>query len=148
MKIGILSDTHGTIPRKFLNEMKSCDYLIHAGDIGTEKCCNILKSLEIPIYMIRGNCDLGQWASYLPETLSFHIDGISFYLLHNLSNLSYLYEEPDIIIFGHTHQPASYESRGRLYLNPGSAGRGRTAGNSMAILTIENQKPACRFLTA
>lgn len=147
MKIGILSDTHGLFPKEFMEVARTCDYLIHAGDIGTEQCYMTLKSLGVPLYMIRGNCDRGSWCTYLPETLSFHIDGLCFYVIHNLMNLSYLHEEPDIIIFGHTHKRTSYEKRGTIYLNPGSAGRGRGEMNSMAILTIKDKKTDFEFIS-
>lgn len=142
MKIGILSDTHGSLPQYFQDELKTCDYLIHAGDIGTEKCYNTLKSMNIPLYMIRGNCDLGQWARYLPQTLSFIIGGVTFYLIHNLADLPYPFPEADVIICGHTHAATTQTRRGTLILNPGSAGKPRTGQSSIAIMTIQDQPDA------
>ena len=57
MKIGILSDTHGVLKDTFLDELQSCDYLLHAGDIGSLKCYETLKDLHVPLYIIKGNCD-------------------------------------------------------------------------------------------
>lgn len=75
-KIAILSDTHGFLCDKFLNELKSCDYVIHAGDIGSEQCYNKLKDLGKHLYMIKGNCDMGSYADFLPESLFFRISDV------------------------------------------------------------------------
>ena len=64
MKIGILSDTHGVLKDTFLDELQSCDYLLHAGDIGSLKCYETLKDLHVPLYIIKGNCDKGEWTKY------------------------------------------------------------------------------------
>lgn len=148
MRIGVLSDTHGMLKDTFITELKSCDYIIHAGDIGTEKCYQALKDLSIPLYMVRGNCDHGLWATYLPETLAFPIAGLTFYLIHDLNKMPYVTDEPDVVIFGHTHQHTSHTRRGCTYINPGSAGKSRgLSGASIAILTIENKSVSCRFIT-
>lgn len=136
MKIGILSDTHGILCEEFKQSLSTCDYLIHAGDINTENCYHELKDLHIPIYMVRGNCDYGDWSQFIPETLSFRIDGLTFYLIHNRSQLPYKMPEADFIIFGHTHQYTTYERLGRTFLNPGSAGQSRGEMLSIVILTI------------
>ncbi|MDD3279189.1 MAG: metallophosphoesterase [Lachnospiraceae bacterium] len=136
MKIGILSDTHGNLPDRFFSELGRCDYIIHAGDIGSEKCYQTLKTLPGSLYMVRGNCDMGRWAAYLPQTLSFLIQGVTFYLIHNLTDLPYPLPEADVIISGHTHAPTAYTRRNTLYLNPGSAGSPRLAPPSILLLTI------------
>ena len=103
MKIGILSDTHGVLKDTFLDELQSCDYLLHAGDIGSLKCYETLKDLHVPLYIIKGNCDKGEWTKYLPETLAAPIGGKIFYLIHKKSDLPYPQPEADFIITGHTH---------------------------------------------
>ena len=35
MKIAVLSDTHGLLRPEVLEQIESCDALIHAGDIGS-----------------------------------------------------------------------------------------------------------------
>ena len=100
MKIGILSDTHGVLKDTFLDELQSCDYLLHAGDIGSLKCYETLKDLHVPLYIIKGNCDKGEWTKYLPETLAAPIGGKIFYLIHKKSNLPYPQPEADFIITG------------------------------------------------
>lgn len=147
MKLGILSDTHGVLRKELKEELKTCDYIIHAGDFGTEKCYEELKALGIPLYMVRGNCDYGHWASHLPETLAFPIGGRIFYLIHDLNKISYIADEPDVIVFGHTHQQMCYTKRGCTYLNPGSAGRPRgNSRTSMAVIDMIGTDIKCRFI--
>ena len=37
MKIAVLSDTHGLLRPEVLEQIESCDALIHAGDIGSQR---------------------------------------------------------------------------------------------------------------
>lgn len=137
MKIGILSDTHGVFREEWLPHMTDCDYLIHAGDIDTKTCYEKLKSLGIPLYLVRGNCDRGDWAKYLPEFLQVPIGGKLFYIVHNKSDLPFDLTDADFVIFGHTHCYTHSERFGKVFLNPGSAGQPRGDARSMAILELE-----------
>ena len=37
MKIGIISDTHNVLRNDVLEELQTCDYILHAGDIMKEE---------------------------------------------------------------------------------------------------------------
>lgn len=138
MKIGLLSDTHGHFEDSWLDLLKNCDYLIHAGDIGSENCYRKLKTINIPIYMVRGNCDHGPWAEFLPEELSFSIGGKLFFLIHDKNRLPWRMPKSDFIIYGHTHAYAISTHRGIVSINPGSASQPRTSdGPTMAILELD-----------
>lgn len=137
MQIGIISDTHGVLSDTLLRQLSSCDYILHAGDIGSKNCYEKLRALKKPLYIIRGNCDKGDYATYLPETLAAPIGGKIFYLIHKKNQLPYPLPEADFIITGHTHQ-YSVQTRGSVtYINPGSAGKSRGDNMpSMAVLTL------------
>lgn len=137
MKIGVISDTHGIFREDWLPHLRECDYLIHAGDIDTKICYENFKNLGIPFYAVRGNCDMGSWAKYLPEFLTAPIGGKIFYIIHNKSDLPFDLTDADFVIFGHTHVYTSYERFGKVFLNPGSAGQPRGDARSMAILELE-----------
>lgn len=137
MKIGILSDTHGVFRDDWTDYLYGCDCLIHAGDIGTKSCYDKLKSLGIPIYMVRGNCDMGEWAQFLPEFLQVPLGGKIFFIVHNRFDLPFELTGADFIISGHTHVFAADERFGRVYINPGSAGSSRGDVKCMAILELE-----------
>lgn len=137
MKIGIISDTHGIYRSDWTAHLKECDLLIHAGDVNTEKCYETIKSLGIPLYAVRGNCDHGNWAEKLPEFLSVPIEGKIFYIIHNRSDLPFDLTDADFVIFGHTHCYTYYERFGKVFLNPGSAGQPRGDSRSLAILELK-----------
>lgn len=136
MKIGILSDTHGVFREDWVSTLTGCDYLIHAGDIDTKTCYDRIKALSIPCYFVRGNCDHGEWARFLPEFLTVPIGGKIFYIIHNKNDLPFDLTDADFVIFGHTHCYTEYDRFGKVFINPGSAGQPRGDGRSMAILEL------------
>ena len=54
-RIGVLSDTHGTLAPQVFDFFKDCDELWHAGDIGS----GVLDELRAwkPLRAVWGNCD-------------------------------------------------------------------------------------------
>ena len=68
MRIGILSDTHGSLPHEVFNIFNGIDYIFHAGDIGD---ISIIRDLEAlcPVFAIYGNIDSWPIISYYPSML-------------------------------------------------------------------------------
>ena len=66
------------------------------------------------MYAVRGNCDHGEWASYLHEFVSVPINGKLFYLVHNKADLPFDLTDADFIIFGHTHVFTHYDRYGKV----------------------------------
>lgn len=126
MIIGVISDTHGTISDQALNALEGVDHIIHAGDVGHP---NVLRTLNdaTTTNCVRGNMDGGAWATRLPPSDVFELDGITFYLVHDLYTMDIdpLAAGIHIVISGHTHQPDIKWHKGVLYFNPGSASHGR-----------------------
>ena len=138
--IGILSDTHGLVRPEVEKALAGCDQILHAGDVGDGQ---VLKKLEriAPVMAVRGNMDHGPWCSPLPSREMVEIDGIFFYMLHDLDHLDV--DPPaagiHVVVSGHTHQPKIFQKNGVTYLNPGSAGHRRfNYPVSVAIVRIEN----------
>lgn len=114
----------------FVNE---ADFVIHAGDADTLEFISELKKNSKELYLVGGNCDIGIG---LPLKSVFEIEGVKIALCHGAGGdrgdipqrLYYLFydDEPDIIIFGHTHAPVIYETEGVTFINPGSPLRNRT----------------------
>lgn len=142
MKIVVLSDTHGILKENVKKYLRQCDYVIHAGDIGSQSVYHELKTLNRNLYMVRGNCDRGMWASVLPETLAFRIDGILFYLIHDRTSLMARPEpQTNIFISGHTHKYLLGEHMGMATLNPGSCTQPRGGmPPTCAVITTQNGK--------
>lgn len=136
MKIALISDTHGIFREDWMDIIKDCDFLIHTGDFDTKRCYDKFMNTGVPSYMVRGNCDHGEWASFLPVFMPVVIGGKMFYLVHNRMDLPFDLTDADFVIFGHTHVPSHMERYGKIFINPGSAGSDRGAGKYMAVLEL------------
>ena len=126
-RVGIISDTHGSIPNDIYQQFDQVDYILHAGDLGSS---SVLLDLEViaPVYAVYGNIDFSQ---QLPREQIFVIGPVSFALIHGdqcrrshiVADLIERFRNShvDVIVFGHTHH--YYVMRhGRLWLvNPSSA---------------------------
>lgn len=137
-KIGIISDTHGLLRPEILEILKTCDCILHAGDV--TRLSELLDELRClaSIYVVRGNND-GEWAAGIAKTLRFRIEGVEFFMTHNKKDVAWELGSTQVVIFGHTHSYFEKTIDGRLWLNPGSCGRSRFGQDiSMAVMTVEN----------
>ena len=121
--VGLISDTHGLLRPEAFEALRGSELIVHAGDVGNPAILDTLRTVA-PVIAVRGNIDKGEWALALPMTAAAEIRGIAIYVLHELAALDL---DPGaagfrIVVSGHTHQPGSFERRGVLYINPGSAG--------------------------
>lgn len=139
MRVGILSDTHGLLRPQVKDVLKTCDVILHGGDINRE---TIIKELEAfaPLYVVRGNNDT-EWAEGMPEELSFSLEGVSFYMVHNKKGASSEgVSGADVVLYGHSHRYDERVIDGTLWLNPGSCGPRRFHQPiTMAVMTIEGR---------
>ena len=121
--IGLISDTHGLLRKEAVAALRGSELVVHAGDVGKQE---ILEELEriAPVVAVRGNVDTAAWAAKLPETAVAEADGVSIYVLHDLSSLDVnpVAAGFRIVVSGHSHKPGKTERNGVLYINPGSAG--------------------------
>lgn len=129
--IGILSDTHGTVPRQVYTFFKDCDELWHAGDMGY----GVLQTLQEfkPVVGVYGNTDGPDVRNYMPRTQLFTCDGLKVLMTHiggypNHYERSILpiieHDHPDIFVSGHSHiLKVMYDNKyNLLHINPGAAG--------------------------
>ncbi len=145
MKVLVISDTHNFLPVG-VNSMEY-DAVIHAGDIGSDDFFINISTCS-RFFAVEGNTDY-LTCTHLPETLCEKIEGVKFFLVHNLTspspdrvrkvNLDKIVKcSPDIVIFGHTHTPLITERDGMVFLNPGSLGKpGLTGISTYAVMEIE-----------
>ncbi|OEF97837.1 metallophosphoesterase family protein [Desulfuribacillus alkaliarsenatis] len=148
IKIGIVSDTHGILRPEVVKELQGVDRILHAGDIVG---LDIIEELEriAPVYAVRGNCDHGEWSMKFPKTDLIQLGEASIYLLHNLYEIDIAPGAAgvNIIICGHSHQPAFEEKAGIVYINPGSCGPRRfSLPISMAIMELESRQCKVQFI--
>lgn len=142
MKIAIISDTHGRVRENLKKILRESDYVIHAGDIGSQHAYQELKALNENICAVRGNCDRGLWAAMLPETLSFHLDGILFFVIHSRTSPAFQPEDAKIIVCGHTHRYAQQRFHNSILINPGSCTQPRDGTPSCVVITTNGGKLA------
>lgn len=123
MVIGVISDTHGLLRPEAVGALRGSEMILHAGDVGSPEVLRHLRRLS-PVLAVRGNVDTEPWAGQLHEVEMAELDGKSFYLLHNITELDLKPEAAGVavVIYGHSHKPLIERSKGVLYFNPGSAG--------------------------
>lgn len=148
LRIGILSDTHGTVPKQVYSFFKDCDELWHAGDIGA----NVLEQLKEfkPVVAVYGNTDGWDVRYEAPQNQLFkrgrfkilmtHIGG---YPGHYESRVLPIlkYEKPDIFVAGHSHiLRVMYDKTYNFFhINPGAAGRqGFHKVSTLVRLTLDD----------
>jgi putative phosphoesterase len=138
-KIGVLSDTHGYLDPKVASIFQGVDHILHAGDIGLPWL--ILQLEEIaPVTAVTGNVDQG--LDY-KETEVLELDHRKFLIHHIVEgekptspiHRRIVRENPDVVVYGHTHKRVCEHVNGTLYLNPGYAGKQRfRLPRSVAVL--------------
>ena len=139
-RVGIISDTHGLLREEVINTLKTCDYIIHGGDINKKEIIDELKKIA-PIFVVRGNNDKGEWAEDLPRELYFNIGEINFYMIHNIKEISNSLKNIDVIVFGHSHKYFYEVIDNTTYLNPGSCGKRRFDQEiTFAMMTVNGKE--------
>jgi putative phosphoesterase len=132
-KIGLLSDTHGSLPTKTFEFFKECHQVWHAGDFGN---ITVLEQLEKfrPLVAVHGNIDNTEIRAIYPEfqvvmvekvrVLMTHIGGYpGRYFPRALEAIQR--EMPDLFISGHSHiLKVMFDKKyNLLHINPGAAGK-------------------------
>lgn len=147
MYIGLISDSHIAWPQQFWphqikEKLRGVDLILHAGDIWIPWVLDELETIA-PVLAARGDDDLEEDIGNdirisARQTLSY--DGISLWVTHikprygqidpayetnyyNMYNRHFSEEvgtPPDVIVFGHTHNPEIEQFKNTLLINPGS----------------------------
>ena len=150
-KVAVLSDTHGLLRDEVLEQLITCEAILHAGDIGKPEILDKLKEIA-PLYVVRGNIDKEKWAEEIPEELCFNLFGFGIYIVHNkkhirkeivdsTDNVDVIFKNNsnfkhslgadlgigniDFIITGHSHKYEERQEKEIFFLNPGSCGTKR-----------------------
>lgn len=128
-RVGLISDTHGFLDPAVATHFAGVDHIIHGGDIGWPRIILELEQIA-PVTAVLGNVDTGL---HFRETELITIERRRI-LVHHIVNPRKLSdpvqrrlarERPDIVVFGHTHEPFCEVVDGVLFVNPGSAGKSR-----------------------
>ncbi len=145
MKIGVVSDTHGSITawQKAFSLLSDCQLIIHCGDVlyhgprnplpegyQPQELVGALNAMTIPMVYAKGNCDADvdqMLLEYPIEAPYVHLilDGIRI-LVHHGHQFdeetipAKLIRDNGLVISGHTHLPGIRQKGETVFLNPGS----------------------------
>ena len=140
MRIGVVSDTHvasfAEVPDRILLALAKVDLIIHAGDFVTKDVLDGLKRLG-EVKAVRGNMDSDELKRILPEKELLLIEGKRIGIIHGWGSpygiedrVGRMFEDVDVIVYGHSHQSKNEVKRNILFFNPGQA------RDSFGILTV------------
>lgn len=138
-RIAVLSDTHGLLRPEIKEILKTCEVILHGGDINNPRILEELKELA-PVYAVRGNNDKGEWAGALPQELEITLFGLRIYMIHNKKHRKEELGTTNVFLYGHSHKYEEKTEDGLLFLNPGSCGPRRFRQPvTMAVLEAEEK---------
>ena len=150
MKIGVISDTHNHFDPRLPGLFAGVDHILHGGDIGLPWVILELQSIA-PVTAVLGNNDEGL---DFKETEVVKLGGRKF-LVHHIVDVRrpaeiierrIRREEPDVVVFGHSHKPFNEMIGRTLYFNPGYAGKRRfNLARSVAILHCDENEVRAEF---
>lgn len=140
MKIGVISDTHATslteVSDRILLALAEVDLIIHAGDFVARGVLDGLKRLG-EVKAVQGNMDSDELKRILPEKELVVIEGRRIGIIHGWGSpygiddrVGKMFENVDVIVYGHSHYSQNEVKKGILFFNPGRA------RNSFGILII------------
>lgn len=132
MKIGIISDTHGTFDDVLRDFLAPCDEIWHAGDIGSLELADEINAFR-PLRAVYGNVDGGMTRRVYSEFAFFEVEGVKVLMTHiggyprkyAPKALQHIHgARPKLFVAGHSHilkviYDPVYEL---LHINPGGAG--------------------------
>ena len=140
MIIGVISDTHAKtiddIPVKILEALGEVDLIVHAGDFTEAAVLDGLITLS-EVRAVCGNMDSSDLRKILPKNELFVVNRKKIGLTHGsggpwgiAARVRGMFRNPDLIIFGHSHEPYNQYLQGSLLFNPGRA------SDSFGLITI------------
>ena len=153
MSVAILADTHGFLDPRIAAQVRSCDYAVHAGDVGNAAVLEAMQPRQ-GLVVVSGNNDLpAKWPegdtdrlAALPTEGDLELPGGYLSVVHGdrvtpvaqrHARLRSAYPKSRAIVYGHSHRLVCDLEQLPWVLNPGAAGRARTYGG-----------PSCLILTA
>lgn len=157
MKIGIISDTHGSI-----DNLKYCltyfcksgvTTVIHCGDLGRENLIRLFENFRL--IFVFGNCDkekalisrevdLLNPESFIGESFDGIMNGKRVFAAHghqeDVLKDRIMSQEYDFIFSGHTHRRRDEMIEKTRVINPGALGGIKYETRSFMILDLETDK--------
>ena len=132
MKIGVISDTHGTFDGVLEEFLAPCDEVWHAGDFGSMECADRIAAFK-PLRAVYGNIDGGDTRYTFQPFAFFRVEEVDVLMTHiggyprhySPQALAKIQSaRPKIFVAGHSHiLRVEYDKvYDMLHINPGAAG--------------------------
>ena len=152
IRIGVLSDTHiprraKAIPSIVLEGLKDVDLIIHAGDLLKDYVIYELQEIA-PVEAVAGNVDDEYVNSILGRRKIVSVGDCRIGIVHGDGSSgttfqrvkkTFINDNVDCVVFGHSHIPHNEKVNGVLYFNPGSpTDKRRQKEYSYGIISIQN----------
>jgi putative phosphoesterase len=128
--IAVLSDTHSkdghALAGRALDAVREADTVVHAGDFTTERALDAFHEVSERLLAVHGNADDPAVQDRLPTARTLDAAGLTVAVTHRqrggATGLELFGRErgADLVVSGHTHQPAVSETPAATLLNPGS----------------------------
>lgn len=145
-RVGVISDTHGLVDDKLARLFEGVSLILHGGDVGSAQVLTRLSQIA-PVRAVAGNNDTDPWAKELPAARVERIGQVPVLIVHELGSpqepelkVQFLLqaENPRVVVYGHSHKGELIEHDGRLFVNPGGAGKKRfKLLRSAALLEVD-----------
>ncbi|MBL8953006.1 MAG: metallophosphoesterase family protein [Myxococcaceae bacterium] len=156
-RIGVVSDTHGLFDEKLARLFEGVSLILHGGDIGEPGVLTRLTEIA-PVRAVAGNNDTGPWARELPAARVERVGGsVPVLVVHDLGKpaaptvkVQFLLsaEDPRVVVSGHSHKGELVVHDGRLFVNPGGAGKKRfKLLRSAAVLEVSKGEVVARLFS-
>ena len=152
MKLLVISDSHRRTDR-MLYAFGQCnpDAVLHLGDHISDGYELQRRFLDVPFYMVKGNCDFQE---YEETELILSFESVKIFMTHGhiygvKGGLKTLSDESrrigaDIALFGHTHQAVIKRANGSCVMNPGQMERhDNKRAASYGIITVNGGQFTC-----
>ncbi len=152
LRIGVISDTHDFLDPRIATLFAGVDHILHGGDIGMPVLLLELQEIA-PVTAVGGNTDDPGFRFPVTNVVEL---GARKFLLQHIVNPHRLedelqrriaHERPAVVVFGHTHKRFCETIEGRLFFNPGYAGKSRFGmERSVAILHCTEKEIRAEYI--
>lgn len=143
MKIGIISDTHGTFDEATQRFLENVDVIWHAGDIGSIEVADRVAAFK-PLIAVHGNIDDHRVRTIYPRFQEFRCEDVNVLMTHigndEAAKIRLQMTSPTIYVTGHSHILKVHNKNGVLHINPGAAGFGYQGVRTAIRMEIDGSR--------
>jgi uncharacterized protein len=161
MLVAVISDTHlprgaRRLPDAFVEQIRTADLLLHAGDFVTVDVLRELERIGPPLVGVHGNVDTAELRRLLPAERVVAVEQARIAMVHDAGPARGRLERmrrrfgdvADAVVFGHSHLPLhEHAPDGFQIFNPGSpTERRRAPAHTMGMATVEGSSLEFRLI--